>query len=65
MRLRQRAMKAPLGMLRFMGIFSASAQYGAKILEALNNYPEKFESHNTWEELGKPEMTLAQYAAGC
>ena len=57
-------MKAPLGMLRFMGKFSTSARYTAKILEALNNYPEKFESHHTWQELGKPEITLAQYAAG-
>lgn len=55
-------MKAPMGMLRFMGKFNATINYGAHIVEALNNYPEKFESAVTWNELGKPTTTLQQYA---
>jgi len=55
-------MKAPLGLLKMMAPFSRGASYGAKILEALNNYPEKFESQSTWDELGKPTTTIKDYA---
>jgi hypothetical protein len=54
-------LKAPVGMLKFMGLFSNKFSYGAKIVEALNNYPEKFESEKTWEELGKPETKFIDY----
>ncbi len=55
--------KAPLGMLKFLGAFNTKMNYGAHILEALNNYPEKFAAENTWKELGKPEMTIKRYAS--
>lgn len=57
-------MKAPIGILKFLGRFSNNVNYGANILTALNNYPERFESEKTWKELGKPTITLAEYAAG-
>ena len=54
--------KAPVFLMKILGLFNQKMNYTAKILEALNNYPEKFESEKTWEELGKPEITLAKYA---
>ncbi|TAE18032.1 MAG: NAD(P)-dependent oxidoreductase [Bacteroidetes bacterium] len=54
--------RAPLGMLKFAGYFSTKMNYGAHILEALNNYPEPFTSQNTWDELGKPTITLPTFA---
>lgn len=57
-------LKTPLGLLKFAGHFNRTIQYGAKIVEAMNNYPEKFESEKTWQELGKPVITIADYAAG-
>lgn len=57
-----KVMKAPLGMLKLAGRVSPKTWYGYKIVTALNNYPEKFEADNTWNELGKPTITLAQYA---
>ncbi|MFN8842567.1 MAG: SDR family oxidoreductase [Chryseotalea sp.] len=54
--------KAPLGLLTFLGYFVQKINYGAHIVEALNNYPEKFEAEETWQALGKPEITLAQFA---
>jgi hypothetical protein len=54
--------KAPLGMLKFFGNFNTKMNYGAHIIEALNNYPEKFEAEATWKELGEPEMTIKRYA---
>jgi len=54
-------LKMPLGLLYFLGNFSKKLNYGARIIDALNNYPEKFEAGNTWKELGRPETTLAGY----
>ncbi|MCE3229102.1 MAG: NAD(P)H-binding protein [Bacteroidetes bacterium] len=54
--------RAPLGVIKFFGMFSTKMNYGANILEALNNYPEKFMAQKTWDELGKPETTIADYA---
>lgn len=59
---RLRILRAPMLMLELFGNFNRTVQYGFKIMEALNNYPEKFESELTWEELGKPLTTLDQYA---
>ena len=54
--------RAPLLLLKIAGLFNQKMNYGAKILDALNNYPEKFASETTWAELGKPTVTLAEYA---
>jgi uncharacterized protein YbjT (DUF2867 family) len=56
-------LKAPIWLVKFLGNFVPKFNYGWHICEALNKYPEKFESAKTWEELGKPEITLANYAA--
>ena len=58
-----KTMKAPLGPLKFLGLFNQKMNYTYHICEALNKYPEKFESENTWNDLGKPAITLAEYAA--
>jgi uncharacterized protein YbjT (DUF2867 family) len=54
--------KAPLPLLKFFGLFMQKFHYGSRIIEALNNYPEKFESENTWSELGKPVTTIRDFA---
>ncbi len=54
--------KAPIQILKILGAFNQKMNYGAKILTAINNYPEKFESEKTWEELGKPRITVKEYA---
>lgn len=53
---------APLPLLKFAGAFNTKMNYGAHIIEALNNYPEKFEAQTTWSELGRPTVTLEQFA---
>jgi putative NADH-flavin reductase len=55
--------KAPLGVLKFIGLFSQKMNYVSNIIEALNNYPEKFAADTTWNELGKPSITLRDFAA--
>jgi uncharacterized protein YbjT (DUF2867 family) len=54
--------KAPLAVLKFLGIFVQKINYGANIIEALNNYPEKFEAERSWQELGKPTITIRDFA---
>lgn len=54
--------KAPLLLIKILGAFNQKMNYGAKILDALNKYPEKFAAEGTWAELGKPKVTLAEYA---
>ncbi|TAL51900.1 MAG: NAD-dependent epimerase/dehydratase family protein [Chitinophagaceae bacterium] len=57
-----KVMKAPIGLLKFIGNFIPKLNYGANICEALNKYPEKFESDSAWRDLGKPTIFLAEYA---
>jgi len=61
-RARLSLMKAPMGLVKFFGHFSQKMNYGWHICEALNKYPEQFESEQTWNELGKPATTLAAFA---
>jgi uncharacterized protein YbjT (DUF2867 family) len=54
--------KAPLGLIKGLGYLNQRMNYGYHIIEALNNYPEIFEAANTWEELGKPTITVKDFA---
>jgi uncharacterized protein YbjT (DUF2867 family) len=56
--------KAPLGLLKVFGLFSQKMDYVSHIIEALNNYPEKFTAESTWKDLGRPVITLKDFAAG-
>lgn len=52
----------PLILLKALGVFSRRMDHIANIIEALNEYPEQFVSQKTWDELGKPATTLAEWA---
>jgi uncharacterized protein YbjT (DUF2867 family) len=58
-----KTMKFPMGPVKFFGKFNQQMNYGVHICEALNKYPEKFESEKTWAELGRPTITLAECAS--
>jgi len=53
--------KAPLGLLKFIGLFNPQLKYVSKILEVINNCEEKFEAQRTWDELGKPKISVLKY----
>jgi uncharacterized protein YbjT (DUF2867 family) len=55
---------APPFLMKLGRRFSAQADYGWHITQALNHYPEQFEAGRTWAELGKPETTLEVFAKG-
>lgn len=54
--------KAPLGLLKFLGLFSRDIAFASRIIEALNEYPERFGAESTWAELGKPTTTVETFA---
>jgi uncharacterized protein YbjT (DUF2867 family) len=55
-------LRLPLGVAKLIGNFSRKINYAWHICEALNKYPEKFESQTTWDELGKPVMRMSDFA---
>jgi len=55
-------LRMPFGPAKFLGIFNQKMNYVWHICEALNKYPEKFESQPTWNELGKPATRLADFS---
>lgn len=59
---RLRVSRAPLWPLRLAAPFSSELSYLWHIIEALNNYEERFVSGTTWNELGRPETTIADFA---
>jgi nucleoside-diphosphate-sugar epimerase len=58
-----KVLRAPLTPIKFLGFINQRMNYAYHICEALNKYPEKFESENTWNDLGKPSTTLVEYVA--
>lgn len=55
---------APLWILKAVGWFSRPMAFTATLLDALNRYPETFLAQSTWDELGRPETTVEDYARG-
>ncbi|MCM0607353.1 MAG: NAD(P)H-binding protein [Xanthomonadaceae bacterium] len=55
-------MFAPIGVFKVMGMLMKSMNYLYHIMTALNEYPEQFESEETWNILGKPSVTLEEFA---
>jgi uncharacterized protein YbjT (DUF2867 family) len=53
--------RLPFGVLKFFGLLSKKFSYVANTVNALNNYPEKFEAEKTWKELGTPQTKFIDY----
>jgi uncharacterized protein YbjT (DUF2867 family) len=51
----------PLSTLKFLGMLNRKYNYGANVMEAMNNYPETFQSEEVWQELGKPTTTFKEF----
>ncbi len=54
--------RAPMWVLKMAGMISSQANFGWHINEAINKYDEPFEGEQAWDKLGKPQMTLAEFA---
>lgn len=55
--------KAPMWVFKLLKPFSSTLDFQYNILNAINHYDEQFQSEKTWELLGKPQLTLADWAA--
>jgi uncharacterized protein YbjT (DUF2867 family) len=58
-----RPLTTPSFLLQLGRPFSAQADYGWHITEALNKYPETFEAQQTWADLYRPQTTIEEFAA--
>ncbi len=54
-------LKAPMWFFKLIKPFSAEVDFQYKIISAINHYDETFTAEATWEELGKPELTLKEW----
>lgn len=56
-------LKVPMRLFKFLKPFSASIDFQYHIITAINHYNETFQAEESWEKLGKPELSLAQWSA--
>ncbi len=56
-------MKTPLWLFKYLGSLSKEINFQYNILYAINHYDEQFQSKETWQQLGKPQITLSDFAA--
>ena len=54
--------KLPIGMAKFLSIFIKSLRFVVPFITVMNNNKETFEAQNTWDELGKPTITVEKFA---
>jgi uncharacterized protein YbjT (DUF2867 family) len=59
-----RVVRLPLWILRMLGLFSTSMRYNARILRTVLRYPEEFKAEEAWRDLGRPTMTIEDFAKG-
>jgi len=52
----------PMGTAKFLALFVKPLKFVVPLMQVMNNNKETFEAQNTWNELGKPSITLKQYA---
>jgi len=55
-------MRAPMWAFKLLKPFSKTLDFHYHILEAINNYDEEFKSEPTWNDLGKPRLSLKEWA---
>lgn len=54
--------KIPFALMKFASKFSSFANYGYRVLDIIETIPEPFMSQKTWDELGRPNLTLEKFA---
>jgi hypothetical protein len=52
----------PMGMAKFLALFVKPLKFVVPLMQVMNSNKETFEAQKTWDELGKPSITLNQFA---
>ena len=55
--------RVPLWMAHIGGLFSTKLRFSANIMQTVLSYPEQFKAYDTWNELGRPETTIEDFAS--
>jgi uncharacterized protein YbjT (DUF2867 family) len=59
-----RVVKVPLGLVRALGVVSNAMRFHARVLAEVLKYPEEFKAQTAWDELGRPTITIEDFASG-
>lgn len=54
--------KLPIGIAKFLSIFVKPLRFVVPLITVMNNNKETFEAQQTWDELGKPTITVEKFA---
>jgi hypothetical protein len=54
--------KLPMGMAKFLSLFVKPLKFVVPLIDTMNNNKETFEAQQTWDELGKPTITVEKFA---
>ena len=57
-----RRLTLPLFFIYIAGIVSPSMRFSGRIMRAVLRYPETFKAEATWRELGRPSITVEEFA---
>ncbi|MBL7813759.1 MAG: NmrA family NAD(P)-binding protein [Saprospiraceae bacterium] len=52
----------PLGVMKLLGYLVPQMKFVSKLMNVMLNNVETFEAQKTWDELGKPNLTITQFA---
>lgn len=52
----------PFGMMKFLGLFIGQMNFLSKLMGVMLNNVETFEAQGTWDLLGKPKVTIEEFA---
>jgi len=52
----------PMGLFKFLALFIKPLKFVTKLMDVMLNNRETFESQITWDELGKPLLTIEKFA---
>jgi hypothetical protein len=56
-------LRLPMWAARVGGLFSRPLAFNARIMQTVLGYPEEFRAAETWDDLGRPAITIEQFAA--
>lgn len=61
-RARHVVLKVPLAAFRALGLVSRSMDFNYRLTRAILGYPETFRADRTWADLGRPTITIEDFA---
>jgi hypothetical protein len=54
--------KLPMGVAKFLSVFVKPLRFVVPLITVMNSNKETFEAQKTWDELGRPTITVEQFA---